>query len=79
MKRFLTAAALALTACAPTTAYTSTGTDAPIKMADVGQLVDRIVDEEAGVVCYLYAHFEGGGSISCLPLNQTLLDPEEYR
>ncbi len=71
--------ALLLSGCAPTTAYTSTGTEAPITTADVGNLVDRIIDTEAGVVCYLYAHYDGGGSISCLPINQTLLDPEEYR
>lgn len=31
--------------------------------------IERYVDEEAGVVCWLYAGYQGG--LSCLPIDQT--------
>lgn len=34
--------------------------------------VQRFIDKEAGVVCYLYSSIQKGG-ISCLPLSDTLL------
>lgn len=33
--------------------------------------VEQIVDKKSGVVCYTYDHVNGGGGISCLPINQT--------
>jgi hypothetical protein len=35
--------------------------------------VGRFVDDEAGVVCWVYDRYKSGG-ISCLPLRDTLLD-----
>lgn len=35
--------------------------------------VVRYVDEEAGVVCWIYSAYHKGG-ISCFPLDDTLLD-----
>jgi len=36
--------------------------------------VNRIVDKEAGVACWVYRGIEKG-AISCLPISQTQLDP----
>jgi len=38
--------------------------------SELGFGVTRIIDEEAGVVCYIYARGYAGG-ISCLPLSET--------
>lgn len=35
-----------------------------------GEGVERVVDEEAGVVCYKFTGYNKGG-ISCVPLNET--------
>ena len=40
---------------------------------DLWGYVHRLVDEEAGVVCYFYTTY-GGSGISCLPLEQTRLE-----
>ena len=38
-----------------------------------GIIVVRFIDEEAGVVCYLFKGYKTGG-LSCLPLSQTALE-----
>jgi hypothetical protein len=38
--------------------------------------VDRVIDYEAGVVCWTYYVYQGG-SISCLSIDETLLDIEK--
>ena len=48
-----------------------TGCVTPTEKAD--SLTTRYVDEEAGVVCWVYTAFHGGG-ISCLPISETKLD-----
>jgi uncharacterized protein YceK len=40
----------------------------------IGTYVRRIVDEEAGVVCWIHKDTYQGG-ISCLPLSETKLAP----
>jgi len=65
------AACVVLVACMPangTSAYYGADNDS-IKITDY---IDRIIDEEAGVVCYKYAPAIGG--LSCLPISLTLLD-----
>lgn len=39
----------------------------------ISDRVGRVVDTEAGVVCYIYEYYDTGG-ISCLPLSETQLD-----
>jgi hypothetical protein len=51
--------------------------DSSIAFADSGTLegnVWRVVDREAGVVCYGHNKKEG---LTCLPLSETTLDPPE--
>jgi len=70
MKKIVLVFVLLLTACAPV--------DRPAETEDtISQEytygVTRVVDEEAGVVCWTFKSGYAGG-ISCLPINQTLLD-----
>ena len=60
-----------LVACAP---YQLKLQDTVKPYTIVNNNVVRIVDEQAGVVCWIYSHqkFREGG-ISCLPLADTLL------
>jgi hypothetical protein len=37
----------------------------------------RYIDQEAGVVCWIYSPGTGGGGISCLSLKDTLLPATE--
>ena len=66
MVKFLLIFILLLSGCAPEgqlDSVTTTGFNI------IGSSVHRWIDEEAGVVCW--SSFSG---ISCLPLNQTLLE-----
>ena len=36
--------------------------------------INRVIDKEAGVVCWVYKGLDRGG-IDCLPISQTQLDP----
>ena len=40
---------------------------------NLGYAISRYVDEEAGVVCWVYGVTSGGG-LSCLPIADTRLD-----
>ena len=46
-----------------------------ISIDGYGGYVERITDNEAGVVCWVLMGYEKGG-ISCLPLEQTKLSKE---
>lgn len=63
MKRLLLILVVLLTAC--------TSSEAVIE-GSMPNSIERHIDEEAGVVCWMY-HSRG---ISCLPLDQTLLGDE---
>ena len=45
--------------------------DEPERIA-VGSDITRFIDEEAGVVCWIYTGYNKGG-ISCLPIKDTAL------
>lgn len=67
MKRFVLLFALLLFSCAPTTSSSVTiDKTAPVFVADE---VYRVIDEQAGVVCWVFDGFRAGG-ISCLPYTQ---------
>ncbi len=65
-----------LAGCNTQEALESIQTEKPrwIKIADSPQSygLHRIIDEDAGVVCWVAAHYRSGG-ISCLPLSDTNL------
>jgi hypothetical protein len=64
---------LALVACAALTTEMEI-TQLPVaKPSGTRITVYRIVDEEAGVACWVFVGYHKGG-ISCLPLNETRLD-----
>ena len=46
-----------------------------ISLAGYIMNVGRVIDEEAGVVCYVAVGMEKGG-LSCLPLSETYLSKE---
>lgn len=46
-----------------------------IKSGSYANYIERFIDSEAGVVCWVVVEFRGGG-ISCLPLDQTNLSKE---
>lgn len=68
---FVVLAMVALVLPAPASQSETEGTSATIGDSPPGE-VDRVVDQEAGVVCYTYDRANGGG-IDCLVVNQTAL------
>lgn len=61
----------ALSSCSPGEIETSTGNPhgGTKVFTGLGRVV-RFIDEEAGIVCWVYGNY----SIDCLPINQTRLD-----
>lgn len=58
------------TACKPPQEYTASD---PISISNK---VDRFIDEEAGVVCWVYYQSsieKAGGGLSCMPISETNL------
>lgn len=71
--------ALALAACtgaapatAPAAAQEEPGNTVTAVSTGIDQVVFRVVDDDAGVVCWLYSGISKGG-ISCLPKSSTRL------
>ena len=52
-------------ACGPSPGYEDT--------KDIGNMITRWQDNEAGVVCWVFVAYNKGG-ISCLPVSETKLD-----
>jgi len=59
--------ALILTACSAPPPKEQLKTES---INDIRYNITRYVDDEAGVVCWVYGNYEKGG-LSCLPLSQT--------
>jgi len=62
----LSALIVLVTACAPAVSE-------PVGDNGVERYIERYVDTEAGVTCWIYSNGYQGG-ISCLPIEQTKLD-----
>lgn len=66
------ASASLLSSCAVPSAYI--GTDKSTSEVIADWPIVRIIDNDAGVVCYLYAPSnQGRAGLSCLPLSETSL------
>ena len=62
-----------LTGATPGLLVACNSAEGELVAGDTGLGISRWVDEEAGVVCWVYSGFYKGG-ISCLPLSDTRLD-----